>query len=183
MKRRPEEDIALIAAFRRGDLKPLDKFYFTHRQQFVKWMENTFRLSSAEAIDIYQDAHGVLYKILVTDKLTENGSSLKTFVFGIGRNIALKKIIKRAKEEKALNEIARNGAQDNTADLTELQDIIMAIYEKLPEPCKSILRMYYFDEFSMQEIADELGYKSEDVAKNQKCRCLKTIRDKLLITR
>jgi RNA polymerase sigma-70 factor (ECF subfamily) len=55
----------------------------------------------------------------------------------------------------------------------------MNLYEKLAEPCKSIIKMFYYDKRSMQEIAQSLGYKSEDVAKNQKARCLKSARSAL----
>lgn len=180
MLTRPKEDIALIDAFRSGDKTLLDRFYLAHRQEFIRWAENTFRLSDAETMDVYQDASIVLIKNLAAGKLDHNGASLKTYLFAIGRNIALKLIKKRIEEEKAKKQGANEEEHDDTSEFTDRQKLAMALYENLPEPCKSILRMYYFEKLTMREIADKLEYSSEDVVKNQKCRCLKTIKDKIL---
>jgi RNA polymerase sigma-70 factor (ECF subfamily) len=179
---RPEEDIAIIEAFKRGDIQLLNKFYLNHRQEFFKWVEKSYGLSQDEAADVYQDAFIVLYKNLAANEIEQHGSSLKTYVFGIGKNITLKRFSKQKKVIEAW-EIAQEEWEVNeeeAAQLTERQQAAMNLYEKLAEPCKSIIKMFYYDKRSMQEIAQSLGYKSEDVAKNQKARCLKSARSALV---
>lgn len=58
----------------------------------------------------------------------------------------------------------------------ERQAIMMKVLEKFAEPCKSIVRLFYFNAYSMNEIADELKYKNEDVVKSQKTRCMKELK-------
>jgi RNA polymerase sigma factor (sigma-70 family) len=44
--------------------------------------------------------------------------------------------------------------------------------EALGEPCRSLLRAYYHQDKSMQEIAQDFGYTNPDNAKTQKYKCL-----------
>ena len=43
--------------------------------------------------------------------------------------------------------------------------------EQLGETCRKVLMYYYFDEMSMQEIADKLGFANTDTAKTKKYKC------------
>ena len=48
------------------------------------------------------------------------------------------------------------------------------------EPCRSILKLFYFDRFAMDAIAARLGYKNEHVVKSQKLRCFNTLKKMVL---
>lgn len=176
---RPQEDIALIEAFRKGNTRPLDNFYLKHREAFLKWIAKEYRLSGDDAKDVYQDAFLVLHRNLETDKLGEIGASLKVYLFGIGKNITRKRLEGGVKEGAAGAAAQREWEDGDAADLNERQLLAMHLYDQLTEPCKSIIRLYYYEKLSMREIARQMGYKSEDVAKNQKARCLKTAREML----
>ncbi|MFO0265838.1 MAG: RNA polymerase subunit sigma, partial [Cyclobacteriaceae bacterium] len=39
------------------------------------------------------------------------------------------------------------------------------------ETCRKVLMYYYFDEMSMQEIAEKLGFANTDTAKTKKYKC------------
>ena len=41
-----------------------------------------------------------------------------------------------------------------------------------PEPCASIIRLFYYEELSMDEIAEEIGYKNATTAKAKKSQCM-----------
>lgn len=41
-----------------------------------------------------------------------------------------------------------------------------------PEPCGSIIRLFYYEELSMDEIAEEIGYKNATTAKAKKSQCM-----------
>jgi len=46
----------------------------------------------------------------------------------------------------------------------------------LGEPCTTILKDFYLNKISMQEIADKMGYTNTDNAKNQKYKCLQRLK-------
>ena len=50
--------------------------------------------------------------------------------------------------------------------------------EKLGEPCKTLLELFYFNNMSMDEIASQLSYKNRATAKNLKYKCLGRLRNK-----
>lgn len=41
-----------------------------------------------------------------------------------------------------------------------------------PEPCCSIIRLFYYEKLSMDEIADEVGYRNASTAKAKKSQCM-----------
>ena len=47
-----------------------------------------------------------------------------------------------------------------------------AALEQIGEPCRSVLKAYYHQDKSMQQIATEFGYTNPDNAKTQKYKCL-----------
>jgi DNA-directed RNA polymerase specialized sigma24 family protein len=44
-----------------------------------------------------------------------------------------------------------------------------------PEPCGSIIRLFYYEDKSMDEIAEEVGYKNATTAKSKKNQCMKDL--------
>lgn len=54
---------------------------------------------------------------------------------------------------------------------THFDQLNMAM-EELGEPCRSLLRAFYNEDKSMQDIAQMFGYTNPDNAKNQKYKCL-----------
>ncbi|MFM8832834.1 MAG: RNA polymerase sigma factor, partial [Cytophagales bacterium] len=51
------------------------------------------------------------------------------------------------------------------------EKIMAKCLEQLGETCRKVLTYYYFDEMSMQEIADKLGFANTDTAKTKKYKC------------
>ena len=62
------------------------------------------------------------------------------------------------------------------AILSDREETLIRLLRHLGEPCHSILKLFYFDSFSMESIANRLGYKNEHVAKAQKRRCIKELK-------
>lgn len=48
--------------------------------------------------------------------------------------------------------------------------------KQLGDKCRNCIDLFYFQKKSMQEIATRLGWANEDVAKKEKYRCLKKLR-------
>jgi hypothetical protein len=53
--------------------------------------------------------------------------------------------------------------------------------DKLGDPCSKMLKAFYFNKKSMQEICTEFGYTNADNAKTQKYKCLTRLK-KLFFT-
>ena len=86
-------DTDLLQKLKNGDTGALDRFYIAHRMEFVKWADKTYGLGSSEAIDIYQDSFIILYENIMNGKLINLESSLKTYMFAVGKNLNRKTMI------------------------------------------------------------------------------------------
>jgi RNA polymerase sigma factor (sigma-70 family) len=47
--------------------------------------------------------------------------------------------------------------------------------ERLGDPCRAILLLYYYEEMSMEEIARRMGFANADTAKSKKYQCKKAL--------
>ena len=61
-------------------------------------------------------------------------------------------------------------------EYSENQKMLGTILNQAGERCKKLLKSFYYEKLSMNKIASTQGYSSEQIAKNQKLRCLKKIR-------
>jgi DNA-directed RNA polymerase specialized sigma24 family protein len=60
-------------------------------------------------------------------------------------------------------------------DTKEREKIIALCIDQLGDTCKKVLTYYYFEEMSMQDIAEKLGFANTDTAKTKKYKCKKKL--------
>lgn len=177
------EDQKIYQSIKRGEESGLIQLYKQHRQEFIGWAWQHFKMEGDDAADVFQDTIIILRRNIISGKLVELTSSLKTYLFAIGKNTALSKM-KSNRKWYTNPEVLQNqqDGQDlvvNKLELSERQLWIKNLMASLGEPCLSILRLFYYQSFSMEAIARELGYKNENVVKSQKLRCIKALKDKV----
>ena len=54
---------------------------------------------------------------------------------------------------------------------------IRASFSKMGEKCQEILRLFYYQEKNLDEITNIMQYQNKDVAKSQKSRCIKQLKE------
>lgn len=118
-------------------------------------------------------------------KLVNLDSGLKTYLFSIGKNVLLKKYNDKRNEisyEDAYMRVDRV-MMDNNYELNKQKSaLIERIAEttiKMKEPCKSILKHYYYENLSLEKIAILMNYKNANTVKSQKIRCMKYLEESL----
>jgi RNA polymerase sigma factor (sigma-70 family) len=62
-------------------------------------------------------------------------------------------------------------------ELTNQQKRIKLSFNKLGERCKSVLNLYYYQGYNLDEITEILNYSDKKVLKSQKSRCLKQLKN------
>lgn len=174
-----EEVVREICAENEGYVKQL---YKQHRSRFMSWFMKQYRLNQQEVLEVYHQAFLVFYFQVKNQKLTTLASTIETYLFGIGKKLMLKD---QSKERSLvdLSEVDVSLVDNQTVEKEELlhkRARVREILKKVPEPCKSILTLYYFSEFSLESIAVRLGYKNSGTVKKKKSLCLKQIRAQLV---
>ncbi len=129
------------------------------------------------AKDIAQDVFFELWKKRETINIQ---SSLKAYLRKAVVNRSLNKI-KSEKKYKYGDEgfdkekTSTVASSQKEIEANELQDIINASIESLPERCKLVFSLSRFEQLSHQEISDRLGISKKTI-ENQMTKALKTIR-------
>jgi len=156
--------------------KALTDVYKQHRSEFIGWACKTFGCTPDEAKDVYQNAIIILYENSVNGKLTELNSSVKTYLFAIGKN-KLKELARQKNQKENFSLAAEPEWEDAVEEIPEeyLQRALLSL-EKLGDPCQSLLKDFFYHKYTMAQLTKKYGYKNEDTTKNQKYKCLMRLR-------
>jgi len=153
--------------------------YRQYRNEFISWGQRNFNVRDEQLKDVFQDVVIDFHENVVSGKLTELSSSLKTYLFQLGKN----KLINLVHREKRITygfdpELIKGQEQSdymNEEDRLYKLEQVKAAIEKLPDDCQQVLKLYYFNEYDMESIAREMGYKNADTAKSKKSLCMKKL--------
>jgi RNA polymerase sigma factor (sigma-70 family) len=172
-----------LSRIKNGDEQFLRVLYESKRPGFVGWFQKTYALSRQQSIDLFQKAFSIFYFNVKDGKIITLKSTIETYIFGIGK-ILVKEDFRRESRLTSLDEIPDVQLADHSMfheeQKTHEQSLVEKILQALEEPCKSLLTMYYFNNYSLTHIAEILGYKNQGVVKKKKCLCLKSIRSLLI---
>lgn len=134
--------------------------------------------STEDVRDLFQDAIVVLYNQVLRGAFKEQ-STIKTYLYGICRNIWYKKLSKK-KGTLEIETIKETSLDNEVVDQiligNEREQLIRQLINQLSAECIQILKFFYFDKLSMKEIQTKLNLASVQVAKNKKMKCLKKLR-------
>jgi len=170
----------LIKQIQSGDHKAIERIYIRFKADFLDF-SSRFSISEEDAVDIYQDSIVVLYENILSGKLTSLTSSVKTYLFAIGKykiynSLKVKPTVDIDDYEYILEE------EDSEELLLQEQNIekLRRAYRQLGSRCQEVIKLFYYENQTIEKIKERLDYTSKDVVKSQKSRCIKQIREILL---
>ncbi len=172
-------DQELLDGIRLGDNAAIAYIYKSCYPSVSHMIINS-RGNEDEAKDIFQEAILVLYD-KVTHQQFELSSKLSTFLYAVCRRLWLKQLGKKGfsvhlenQEDLDLPELDKDLTNHAEQELKfEQMEVALA---GLGEPCVTILKDFYIENKSMQDICNKLGYTNTDNAKNQKYKCLQRLK-------
>lgn len=169
----------LVKQIKAGNQAPIEQIYLEYKREFLLYAVS-FSMGEEEALDIFQDSIIVLYENIVSGKLTTFTCSVKTYLFAIGKYkiySSLRKKSKMATKEFSEYEFLWKEEQPVVNLQQEnIQKMQLAI-QRLGDRCKTILKLFYYQNYTIDEIKHQLDYASKEVVKSQKSRCLKRLRE------
>lgn len=154
--------------------KELNRLYEVNKEPFIGYILKRYSVDKDTVIDIYQESFIVLYQDIQSGKLQNlRSATLKTYLFSIGKNKVLKYLDKQNRSQDILeNDFLYFIQMEDSSLDEEKQDIIRETVHSMDSLCKQVLTLFYWEEFSMHKIAQEMNYKSEQAAKNRKHICM-----------
>ena len=159
--------------------------YQKYKESFIAWISKYYTCDKPTASDCFQDAVIVLMNNVRSGKLDRLDSGIKTYLFATGKNILLKKYRLKQKEI-SINEAFIDDGEWKDEDYSDFElekdSKIARIAEmvmRMKEPCKSIIKYFYYENLSMDKIALIMNYKNANTVKSQKLRCIKYLENSI----
>ena len=138
-----------------------------------------------DASDILQEGVITVWNNYKADKISYLYCTLDTYLYAVCRNKWLNELRRRGKSSlKLINEaISEQTPNESEVDfLIENEDKIKVIEKEifsLGETCQKVLKLFYYENRSMVEIATETGLSGENAAKTKKYKCLQQLKKKV----
>jgi len=172
----PVSEQEIVNSLRGGDERVLKVVYKQHYQQIAHLVVNNGG-SLEEAKDIYQETIIIFYEKTQDEDFVLN-CRINTFLYSIAKRLWLKQL---QLKNRFVNEFKMDG-EAIEMDWTEVgnrEDQYNAMHQALDsmgEPCSTILKDFYINAASMEDITEKFGYTNSDNAKTQKYKCLKRLK-------
>lgn len=174
-----QSDAHILDRMRNGDEGALDILYRTNRSAVMSYVvRNSGNRDDAD--DLLQEALVILWERVRTGRYSHD-AKLSTFLYATVRNIWLRRLSRRKFESTQEIDPEAQSREEPTAleelIASERGEHLQKALERLGEPCRSLLLLFYWEEQSMDEIARRLGFANADTAKSKKYQCKKALRD------
>jgi len=171
-------DARILNSIRKGDEAALAELYASNWRPISSFiLRNSGSLDDAK--DMLQEALVVLWE-RVHHGTFEPTARLSTFIFATAKHKWLRQLARRKRDAPAsLDEDSVVSADDSALELIisdEQAESISSALERIGEPCRSLLLMFYWEERSLESIARELGYANADTVKSKKYQCKQAMR-------
>jgi len=171
-------DELIIAEIRKKNEVALKELYKTHYPMVVHLICSN-NGTEQEAKDVYQDAMIAFYERVQQPDFVLT-CKIKTYVYAVCRRLWLKRLTQKKRYHGNIDE-AESFLQieEEIKSIDELESDYLKMNTAmagLGEPCVSIIRDFYVNGRSMEDISAKYGYTNADNAKNQKYKCLQRLK-------
>lgn len=166
-----------ISYIKENENQALKEIYTTNRDSCITWLISTYSISEEDAKEIFQSSIVILYDNVMTCKLVELTSGIKSYLYSIAKNKAKEYLRKSGilvDEDKFHLVSSNNGIEEKRILESKINKVNQTL-QSMGDPCKSLLQLYYYKRISMSEIGILMGYKNSDTVKNQKYKCIKRL--------
>lgn len=170
----------LLEKLRQKDEVTIIRLYNEYKADFIGFLKRDFTsLDDDNLHDLYQEAWYAVYRNIKDGRLLKLTSTLKTYLFQIGRNQAntlIKKVSRNTDEKEIVDEQWENDI-DETEDIQAAKaSIVRQAVSMLTDVCRKIMKLFYFEGKKLDEILDLLDdFSSKDALKTKKYKCMKRL--------
>ncbi len=170
-------DAKILDLIRKGDDEGLVMLYKANRTPILTYVLRNSG-TEADAEDLLQEALIVLWERIRTNRFEYN-ARLSTFIYATVKNMWRRRLARSRREspadiEQDTGHIENATALDIMIESEEARRVHEAL-ERLGEPCRTLLILFYWEDRSMEEIAAALHFANAETAKSKKYQCKKAL--------
>lgn len=170
----------LLEGLARNDRKITEQVYRDNFRQVQAWVQ-AHGGSSDDGDDVFQEAMTVLFQ-KAQQEAFRLSCKIGTYLVAVSKYIWYKKLQQQSRRpdftpfDDGDEEGGTQFAYEDDVKVQEEREVhfeqLDLAMEELGEPCRSLLKAFYNEDKSMQDIAALFGYTNPDNAKTQKYKCL-----------
>jgi RNA polymerase sigma factor (sigma-70 family) len=168
-------DARILDRIRKGDEGALEVLYRENRKPVTALVTRNSGTAD-DADDMLQEALVTLWERVRSGRFLYT-AKLGTFIYATARNMWLRRLA------RARREVPETDADPPADDASPLElmieeeeaEAVRSALERLGEPCRKLLLLFYWEEESMETIAARLGMANADTVKSKKYQCKKAL--------
>jgi RNA polymerase sigma factor (sigma-70 family) len=152
----------------------VNRLYFSLATSFVLKNHGTHQ----DAEEIFDDAFLVLFSQVKSGSL-ELTCALSTYLYSICRNIWLDRLRKAKRDKSTIESLEFVEIEESVLEMlvhAESHKAIASLVKKLGAACQLVLRYFYFERRTMNEIAELMQLQGSNAAKTKKYDCLQQLK-------
>ncbi len=168
----------LLNEIRAGNQDVLNKLYRVFRGEFLIWAKRNFNVNKAEAADVFQETIIAFYTNVLERKLVHLEVPIKSYLYAIGKNKLINKV--KANKKIILKEQFNESSLgmfdwelERKIEKTHRETQVSKTIRQLGDKCQQLLKLFYFNSFSHEAIAQRMGYSNEQTSRTMKKKCMK----------
>jgi RNA polymerase sigma factor (sigma-70 family) len=177
-------DAKILDMIRTGNDEGLVMLYQLNRRAILSYVRHNSG-NADDAEDLLQEALIVLWERVRTNRF-EYKSQLSTFIYATVKNMWRRRLARMRREAPADIEEDTGRIEDASAlDILVESEEARYVHEalnKIGEPCKTLLILFYWEEKTMEEIAVQLKFANAETAKSKKYQCKKSLQRLLRVS-
>lgn len=133
--------------------------------------------SEEDGADIFQEAIVILIEEIRQGKF-RGESKIKTFLYGIARNLWLMEIrTKERRKKREENYMYAEPLVEEVKISDKESGALDKLFSEVGDVCRKILIGFYYDNKSMKMLLNEFDFKNEQVLRNRKNLCMKKLKE------
>jgi RNA polymerase sigma-70 factor (ECF subfamily) len=166
----------LYERLKKGDESALTEVYDTYKSEFLNFFKK-YNIDKDSVLDIYQESVIVVYQKIMLENFELTSSSLKTYIYGIGKN----KVYDFFKRKAIYTDDLQHLKSKDEFTIEEEPNLYVQNLAKniklISDSCQRILKLFYYRGLTIKDIVQHTDYKDENTVKAHKSRCLKKLKD------
>jgi RNA polymerase sigma factor (sigma-70 family) len=185
VEKEQQPDYNLLEAIAKNEPKTLEKLYNDYRRPFIVWSVQSYHCEEEDAIEIFQKAFTVMYLNVRNGKLVTLTSSLKTYLFSIGKNLFREKFRDKHAQYVPIDDQNSHLIMGDQVDNSILEgyqndhqrEVVRGLLDQIGDPCRKLLQLIFIECMPSKEVIAAMGYSDDRVVRKRKSLCLKQMRE------
>jgi RNA polymerase sigma factor (sigma-70 family) len=166
-------DIALLEAIKANNNSKYIELMYVRIFPKIKKIVFDGRGNHEDAKDLLHDTVLAFFKYVKENKYELN-TDIDAFLYTVAKNRWINKAVKDKRLEISDQNFEHSMVEPSHIGKLYSKERVLAvrtILDRLGDRCKELLTMIYYDEKSMKEIGEEMGYATADAVKTKHYKC------------